>query len=148
VGAAGVAAEGEPPLVASAGRFGWLGAMRSGALDTVVPMDRALLQGPLEAAFAQSKRSVPAFPWRPTEEAGEVRGPLWHGPVTFLALRALHMMMTGKAPPAPPAPAAPSAPVAPPPSSGGGSSEAPPIPDSPLPPPPPPSVGPGGTKGK
>jgi hypothetical protein len=111
-------------------------------------MDRALLQGPLEAAFAQSKRSVPAFPWRPTEEAGEVRGPLWHGPVTFLALRALHMMMTGKAPPAPPAPAAPSAPVAPPPSSGGGSSEAPPIPDSPLPPPPPPSVGPGGTKGK
>jgi hypothetical protein len=148
VGGSGAVPAGEKPIVGGASRLGWLRAMAAGTLRCPVPIDTSLLAGPLAAADAAQK-DAPAtapsvFDWRPTEDPGELRGPAWHGPLTFLALRTLHDIVHG-APPfaapfaepeAPPKPTIPlPEPVAPreEPRVPGVPGQVPPKPDAPLP---------------
>ena len=83
------------PLVLAGGamRLGWLRAWASGRLAAPLPgIDRQLFLGPLaSAAWASGERDErePFLAWKTTDQPGELRGPRWHGPTTFLALRTL-----------------------------------------------------------
>jgi len=84
------------PVAGGARRLGWLDAWASGRLDLPLPsVDRTLLAGPLATA---NRDGDPFLPWTATDQAGELRGPRWHGPCTFLALRTIHGIATKTAP--------------------------------------------------
>ncbi|MCE9637973.1 MAG: hypothetical protein K8T90_19915 [Planctomycetes bacterium] len=144
VSGAGGVPSGEKPIVGGASRLGWLRAMAAGTLPCPVPIDTALLAGPAAAAETAQKDMPLVLDWRPTDDPGELRGPAWHGPLTFLALRTLHDIVHGRPPFAPPpvepeAPPKPTVPLPEPvppreePRVPNAPGQAPPKPDAPLP---------------
>lgn len=142
VGGSGSPGEGERPVAGTASRLGWLRAIAGGTLPSPIPaVDPSLLGRVVAAAEAVAPKDAPEFvEWRAGEHAGDFRGPAWHGPVTFVALRALRDISLGVAPLVPQAPDTPvppkSGPALPPPNLGPPSeSGAPPKPVAPLPPP-------------
>lgn len=115
---------GEFPVQAGATtRNAWLRGLAAGRFALPAGVDRELLLGPLAATDG----ARPPIEWTPSDRAGELRGPAYDGPATFLALRTLAHIATGTAPdlPAPPV-ARPSRPDGPPIEPGTG---------APLPPP-------------
>lgn len=92
-----------PELAGGATRLGWLRAWASGRLAPPLPnIGRELFLGPLTAAAGASGDREPFLAWKATDQAGELRGPRWHGPATFLALRTLRDIATKSAPGSPP----------------------------------------------
>ena len=113
VAGTGAAGEKDTRVSGSASRLGWLRALATGALACAVPIDPAVLAAPLASA-PQKDAADEALEWRPMQDGMGIRGPAWHGPVTFLALRTLSDIIHGVTPGAAPPP-----PAAPPPLPGG-----------------------------
>ncbi len=87
---------GAPQLVGAAAPLGWLRAMVRGEFPLPIgALDRALFDAPLKAAEATLADGA-ALPWEARDTAGELRGPAFHGPATFLALRLLYDTMGEK----------------------------------------------------
>ena len=81
-------------------RLGWLRALAEGRLASPLPeADPAHLVRVRDAALKTAGASAGEFiPWKSGDQPGELRGPLGHGPATFLALRALHDIGHGLVP--------------------------------------------------
>ncbi len=105
-------------VVGAASRLGWLRAIARGAVPSPIPgIDVAALNGPIDASPAAPDARVtigPLIEWQAPDQPGELRGPLWHGPATFLALRTLHDICTQTAPGASEPPKPPAEPERPP----------------------------------
>lgn len=83
-------------VAGGAQRLGWLKAWASGRLELpLLHVDRTLLKGVLDTTVHENTDFIA---WTATEQAGELRGPRWHGPATFLALRTIHGIATKTAP--------------------------------------------------
>jgi hypothetical protein len=106
VAGSGAASDEAKPLLGAATRGGWLRALAEGRIESPFALDAAALAAPLAAIdAAKPEVSPPVAEWRPGSDEGEVRGPAWHGPVTFLALRTLRDIAWRTAPDTPPPPA-------------------------------------------
>jgi len=81
---------GGPVTVGAAAPLGWLRAIVRGNFPLPIGvLDRSLFDAPLAAA-EKTLTDGSALPWEARETAGELRGPAFHGPATFLALRLLY----------------------------------------------------------